>query len=124
MKKIIRLTEGDLRRIVKRSVNRILKESMYDFSILDGEYEVYFEDGIKEAVIDTNEPYVSIGDYTLYDEEAMDAIGLKSQLLIWDTPLRKTGALYPANRLPKSVMAVDFPYLAALFRGYCLYLQT
>ena len=74
MKKIIRLTEGDLHRIVKRSVNRILKESMHDFSILDGEYEVYFEDGIKEAVIDTNEPYVSIGDYTLYDEEAMDAI--------------------------------------------------
>ena len=60
--------------IVKRSVNRILKESMYDFSILDGEYEVYFEGGIKEAVIDTNEPYVSIGDYTLYDEDAMDAI--------------------------------------------------
>ena len=62
-----------------------------------------------------------------YDEEVtrlLDAIGLKSQLLIWDTPLWKTGALYPANRLPKSVMAVDFPYLAALFRGYCLYLQT
>ena len=74
MKRTIRLTESDLHRIVKRSVNRILKESMHDFSILDGEYEVYFEDGIKEAVIDTSEPYVSIGDYTLYDEEAMDAI--------------------------------------------------
>jgi hypothetical protein len=29
MKKIIRLTEGDLHRIVKKSVNRILKESNY-----------------------------------------------------------------------------------------------
>ena len=31
---------------------------------------------------------------TDYDEEVtrlLDAIGLKSQLLIWDTPLRKTG---------------------------------
>ena len=29
-KKLIRLTEGDLRRIVKQSVNKILKESSYD----------------------------------------------------------------------------------------------
>ena len=31
---------------------------------------------------------------TDYDEEVtrlLDAIGLKSKLLIWDTPLRKTG---------------------------------
>ena len=74
MKKIVRLTEGDLHRIVKLSVNKILKESLGDASQLDGEYEVYFEDGFKTAVIDTNEPYISIGDFTLYDEEAMDAI--------------------------------------------------
>ena len=30
MKRIVRLTEGDLHRIVKRSVNRILKESFED----------------------------------------------------------------------------------------------
>lgn len=74
MKKIVRLTEGDLHRIVKLSVNKILKESLGDVSQLDGEYEVYFEDGFKTAVIDTNEPYISIGDFKLYDEEAMDAI--------------------------------------------------
>ena len=74
MKKIIRLTEGGLRRIVKMSVNRILKESLGNISKLDGEYEVYFEDGLKNAIIDTSEPYIAIGDYTMYDEEAMDAI--------------------------------------------------
>ena len=63
---------------------------------------------------------------TDYDEEVtrlQDAIGLKSQLLIWDTPLRRTGVLYPANRLPKSVMAVDFPYLAVFFGTISLSLQ-
>ena len=74
MKKIIRLTESDLHGIVKQSVNRILKESLGNISKLDGEYEVYFEDGLKNAIIDTSEPYIAIGDYTLYDEEAMDAI--------------------------------------------------
>ncbi len=74
MKQIIRLTESDLHRIVKESVNRILRESFGNISQLDGQYEVYFEDGFKEAVIDTNEPYIAIGDYTLYDEEAIDAI--------------------------------------------------
>ena len=29
MKKIVRLTEGDLHRIIKESVNRIIKESDY-----------------------------------------------------------------------------------------------
>jgi hypothetical protein len=74
MKKIIRLTESDLRGIVKQSVNRILKESLGNISKLDGEYEVYFEDGLKNVIIDTSEPYIAIGDYTMYDEEAMDAI--------------------------------------------------
>ena len=30
-KKLIRLTESDLHRIVKQSVNRVLKESSYDY---------------------------------------------------------------------------------------------
>ena len=29
---------------------------------------------LQNAIIDTSEPYIAIGDYTLYDEEAMDAI--------------------------------------------------
>jgi len=74
MKKVIRLTESDLHIIIKKSVNRILKESIGNISQLDGEYEVYFEDDFKEVIIDTNEPYLAIGDYTLYDEEAMAAI--------------------------------------------------
>ncbi len=74
MKKVIRLTESDLHNIIKKSVNRILKESLGDISQLDGQYEVYFEDEFREAVIDTTEPYFAIGDYTLYDDEAMYAI--------------------------------------------------
>ena len=38
-----------------------------------------------------------------------------------DTRMKKN--FYPANRLPKSVMAVDFPYLAVPFRWYYLYLH-
>jgi hypothetical protein len=48
MKRIIRLTEGDLRRIVKRSANRILREGMFDNPLnktdLDGS-EIEDEDG-------------------------------------------------------------------------------
>ena len=38
MKKVIRLTEGDLHRIVKKSINRILKESSFD-SIRQGGWQ-------------------------------------------------------------------------------------
>ena len=78
MKKVIRLTESDLHSIVKQSVNRILKESIdiyesvYD---LDGEYYVYTGEESATAIIDTENQYFSIGDWSLEGEEAMIAIG-------------------------------------------------
>ena len=82
MKKVIRLTESDLHSIVKQSVNRILKESIdsidniyesvYD---LDGEYYVYTGEESVTAIIDTENQYFSIGDWSLEGEEAMIAIG-------------------------------------------------
>ena len=39
-KKLIRLTESDLHRIVKESVNRILKEGEYNFASGTGNYDV------------------------------------------------------------------------------------
>jgi hypothetical protein len=74
MKKVIKLTETDLRKIIKESVNRVLKESLGNISQLYGQYEVYFEGDFTEAIIDTSEPYIAIGDYTLYDDDAMNAI--------------------------------------------------
>ena len=39
-KKLIRLTESDLHRIVKESVNRVLKEAEYNFASSTGNYDV------------------------------------------------------------------------------------
>lgn len=44
-KKVIRLTESDLHRIVKESVNKILKESAYDINSL--EYKQMYDSGDK-----------------------------------------------------------------------------
>lgn len=43
-KKLIRLTESDLHRIVKESVNRILKEGLYDTDEDNEIYDVGYED--------------------------------------------------------------------------------
>ena len=39
-KKLIRLTESDLHRIVKESVNRVLREGEYNFASGTGNYDV------------------------------------------------------------------------------------
>ena len=59
MKQIIRLTEGDLHRIVRNSVNRILKES----AELDNgaPYYLYVD-------------YECVGEYDNYDDAERDAI--------------------------------------------------
>lgn len=44
MKQVIRLTESDLHRIVKESVNKILKESVFD--------NVSFNDRIVDKIVD------------------------------------------------------------------------
>lgn len=50
MKKIIRLTEGDLHKIVKESMNKILKEAKYDDENLGD--ELYFAGADKLATKD------------------------------------------------------------------------
>ena len=47
-KRLIRLTESDLHRIVKESVNKILKETRYAWDLTD--------DGVKEYPMDGNWP--------------------------------------------------------------------
>lgn len=66
MRRIIRLTEGDLRRIVKRSVNRVLRES-----------EMFDDAGFVNSVKKFRENPVDIDDanYDPSDDEINDAIG-------------------------------------------------
>ena len=91
MKKIIRLTESDLHRIIKESVNSILKEysdpcdlsSDYnpylngDASYMNGKFDVC--DGYYQVEINTSLSYVSINgeggeDYFLQGDEADELI--------------------------------------------------
>jgi len=66
MKRIVRLTEGDLNRIVKRSVNRVLRES-----------EMFDDAGFVNSVKKFRENPVDIDDanYDPSDDEINDAIG-------------------------------------------------
>ena len=57
MKQIIRLTESDLHRIIKESVNRILKEGVpdpSDFLDQDPFYDNYFDDDGNEYDFEGN----------------------------------------------------------------------
>jgi hypothetical protein len=78
MKRIVRITERDLHNIVKESVKKVLKESINDVYEtvydLDGEYYVYTGEESVTAVIDTENQYFSIGDWSIEGEEAMMAV--------------------------------------------------
>ena len=78
MKKLVILTESDLCSIINESVNRILKESISDVYEtvydLDGEYYVYTGEETAIAVIDTENQYFSIGDWSIEGKEAMMAV--------------------------------------------------
>ena len=58
MKRRIRLTEGDLRRIVKQSVRRVLRESVNEWAVLDksnGEVVATFKDrNIAQEFLENN----------------------------------------------------------------------
>ena len=69
MKRIIRLTEGDLRRIVKRSVNRVLRESE-----IDGDKN--FDDaGFVDSISKFCENPVDMNNYEPSDDDIYGALG-------------------------------------------------
>lgn len=71
MKKIIRLTEGDLHRIIKKSVNKVLREN-------DGEDDYIDVDGLYNSLKTYNDKPVNINrdiNYEPSDEEIMAAAG-------------------------------------------------
>lgn len=68
MKKIIRLTEQDLRRMVIESVNKVLNES------ISGQYQVYLNGEPRNVYIDSNTPYIRIDDYEMDGDEALYGI--------------------------------------------------
>ena len=39
MKKILRITESDLHRIIRNSVNKIIKERVYDYSFFNKDFD-------------------------------------------------------------------------------------
>lgn len=71
MKRIIRLTEGDLRKIVKRSVNRILKENMEWFN----DRQITDNDGYVDSIKKFCENPVDMTNYEPSDDDIYDAIG-------------------------------------------------
>ena len=69
MKRIVRLTEGDLHRIVKRSVNRVLRESE-----IDGDKN--FDDaGFVDSISKFCEKPVDMNNYDPSDEDIYGALG-------------------------------------------------
>lgn len=69
MKRIVRLTEGDLHRIVKKSVNRILRESE-----IDGDKN--FDDaGFVDSISKFCEKPVDMNNYDPSDEDIYGALG-------------------------------------------------
>lgn len=85
MKKIIRLTEGDLHNIVKRSVNKILREYGSDGPDFDDAYDENFDidfenefspqrfghvDSINDDDFESNDDFLNFGsDKPFYDDE-------------------------------------------------------
>jgi len=85
MKRIIRLTEGDLHRIVKRSVNKILREYGSDGPDFDDAYDENFDidfenefspqrfghvDSINDDDFKSNDDFLNFGsDKPFYDDE-------------------------------------------------------
>ena len=77
MKKVIRLTEGDLHRIVKESVNRVLQEGQ-GFNMVKNVYRTLRDEPIDDSDLDyfgtpewdeDKERYINNGgDYKYYDE--------------------------------------------------------
>lgn len=68
MKKIIRLTESDLHRIVSESVHKLLNES------IGGKYQVYADGELRNVLIDLREPSIRIDDYVIDGTQAQEGI--------------------------------------------------
>ena len=73
MKKIIRLTEGDLRGIIKRSVNKILREGAFDYVPSANDYEGIADDNFNLDNYDSFYDYDNLGDYEpVFDDYGID----------------------------------------------------
>lgn len=68
MKKIIRLTESDLHRMVLETVHKLLNES------IGGKYQVYVDGEPRNVLIDPREPSIRIDDYVIGGIEAQEGI--------------------------------------------------
>ena len=71
MKRIVRLTEGGLHKIVKRSVNRILRENMEWFN----DRQITDNDGYVDSIKKFCENPVDMANYEPSDDDIYDAIG-------------------------------------------------
>lgn len=81
MRRTIRLKESELRHMISESVKRVLNEEYFNKNVpidtlffLNGDYDVYADGKILNATIDVENEFFEIGDWSLYGEEAIDAI--------------------------------------------------
>ena len=81
MRRRVRLTERELRRMISESVKRVLNEEYFNKNVpidsmlfLDGDYEVYVDGKILNATIDVKNEFFEIGEWSLEGDEAIDAI--------------------------------------------------
>lgn len=86
MKRRIRLTEGDLHRVIKDSVNKVLKESLDNSMLIDDKNRVF--DAYKKLVNAMIWENGNIGgeDYMLYDAESkyLEEYGERDIQMLWD----------------------------------------
>ena len=68
-KNIVRLTESDLHRIVKESVNKILMES---------EPDLYYELAHQDGKLDTSSPYILVRSPKMLKDMGYDENGMKN----------------------------------------------
>jgi hypothetical protein len=77
MKKVIRLTENDLRGIIKSSVSKILREGAFDYVPSASDYEGIADDNFDLDNYDGFYDYDNLGDY----EPEMDDYGIDPSIM-------------------------------------------
>ena len=123
MKQIIRLTEGDLHRIIKNSVRRVIKEEQGDGEEIDEIYQILKDAGLypEDVFHDDRYPYCVItvrvdGDWKhdhLATKWALEKYGYNE---IKEIELEDTGEdCYPADHL---VMKAPKEHIDALFKMF------
>jgi len=85
MKKLIRLTESDLRNIVRKSVNRVLREGEFDGIDGEDEFDDIDVDGLYNSLKTYNENPVDIKRDIDYEPSDEDLMALDGQFNFDDT---------------------------------------